>query len=165
MNKYVEKLFNNPGLVSYSCDIHEHKNYLAEIGKDKDVVELGVRCGFSSVCFLSSCKSLTSYDIDFTEEAQNLKWEVPSWKFHKESSLEVTIPECDVLFIDTDHTYHQLLSELERHHSKAKTNIIMHDTYLDGMRKALNEFLANHPEWTIEFDTPANNGLTTLKRL
>ena len=164
MNAFVEKLYNNPSLVSYSCDIALHKEYLHEISKDQDVVELGVRCGFSSVCFLKGCKTLTSYDIDFTEEAQTLKWECPKWKFNKESSLEVEIPNCDILFIDTDHTYSQLLAELTKHHSKSKKHIIMHDTYLDGMSKALNEFLDNHKEWKIVLDTPACNGLTTLGR-
>jgi cephalosporin hydroxylase len=165
MNAYVEKLYNNPNLVSYSCDIIGHRDYLHTISKNKDVVEMGVRCGFSSVCFLKGCKTLVSYDIDFTEEAQTLKWECPSWKFNKQSSLEVDITECDILFIDTDHTYSQLLAELTKHHAKAKSHIIMHDTYLDGMRKALNEFLEKQPEWKIEFDTPTNNGLTTLKRI
>jgi hypothetical protein len=165
MNRYVEKLYNNPNLVSYSCDIVEHKEYLSNLAKDQEVVELGVRCGFSSACFLTSCKKLTSYDIDFTAEAQALKWECPSWSFNKESSLEIEIPECDILFIDTDHTYHQLQGELNKHHAKPRKYIVMHDTYLDGMRKALNEFLASHPEWKIEFDTSANNGLTTLVRI
>ena len=165
MNAYVDKLFNNPQLIGHYPDIIGHKNTLADLGKDHDVVEFGVRCGFSSVCFLKFCKSLTSYDIDFTEQAQTLKWECPKWNFNHKSSLEVEIPECDVLFIDSDHTYKQLTAELEMHEAKVKKFIAMHDTYIPEMRSALNNFLDKSRKWDILSDTPDCNGFTVLKRI
>ncbi len=89
--------------------------------------------------------------------------------FVKKSSLEIEIPEVDMLFIDTLHTYDQLTAELERHHSKVKKFIAMHDTNLEGdpdnMRGAVNDFLDKHPEWDIAEYHENNNGLTVMHRV
>lgn len=164
MNAFVENLFNNDHLVGNSCDICEHKNKLRDLTKNKNVVEFGVRHGFSTVCFLMGCKSLISYDIVLTEQARTLMQNCPTWQFNLASSTTIVIPECDVLFIDTDHTYEQLTAELNMHHNKAKESIIMHDTYTDCMRCALNDFMHKHPEWKFSYDTPNNNGLTVITR-
>lgn len=160
----MTKLFNDPNLVEYSCDIVKHKYYLSEISADQTVVELGVRCGFSSVCFLMTCKKLISYDIVFTPQAQILAKQCPSWTFYKADSLSVEIPECDILFIDTEHTYSQLSAELRMHNKKVAKKIIMHDTNIPQVRLALIEFLSKNKEWQTEYETQVNNGLTTLHR-
>jgi len=161
MNEYVNKLFDNPELIEHSVDIIDHKETLANLAMNQDVVEFGVRCGFSSVCFLKTCKSLTSYDIDFTDQAKQLKKECPSWTFNHKSSLEVQIPECDVLFIDSEHTYKQLTAELNMHHHKVKKYIAMHDTNMPELSNAMFEFIEN-TNWTIHYKTDSCNGLTVL---
>lgn len=44
------------------------------------------------------------------------------------NDLEVQLPECDILMIDTLHTYDQLLKELKLLSGKTKRYILMHDT-------------------------------------
>lgn len=162
MCDYAKELFDNPNRVPYSIDIVGHKNYLADLAAGKNVVELGVRCGFSTACFLTTCANLTSYDIVMTPEAEQLQSKCSKWKFHKKSSLDVIIPDCDILFIDTAHTYDQLLQELTLHHRNVKQRIVMHDTNDINLKNAIKDFLAKNPKWSVEQETTVSNGLTTL---
>jgi hypothetical protein len=114
--------------------------------------------------------------------------------FHEKSDLESPMEDTDLLFIDTWHIYGQLKRELARWHVHAKKYIIMHDTEIDkirgesardghnmqkqseesgfpideinkGLEPAIQEFLADHPEWIIHERYDNNNGLTVLKRV
>lgn len=115
-------------------------------------------------------------------------------QFFNESDLLCPLVQTDLLFIDTWHVYGQLKRELARWHSSVNKYIIMHDTTVDewqgetirngwnavqqsktfgfpveeinkGLWPAVEEFLAEHPEWTIEKRLTNNNGLTILKRI
>lgn len=113
--------------------------------------------------------------------------------FYGMSDLECPLERTDLLFIDTWHIYGQLKRELARWHSYVNKYIIMHDTIVDGirgetlrngwdpvrqsresgipvdeickgLRPAIDEFLKEHPQWTIDAEYTNNNGLTVLKR-
>lgn len=113
--------------------------------------------------------------------------------FHCQSDLECPLEQTDLLFIDTWHIYGQLKRELARWHSYVNKYIIMHDTTVDaingetirngwnpqeqslqynipvdeitkGLWPAIEEFLAEHPEWTLQHRYTNNNGLTILQR-
>jgi hypothetical protein len=110
------------------------------------------------------------------------------------SDLDCPLVETDMLFIDTWHVYGQLKRELSRWNSSVKKYIIMHDTTVDewlgetircgwnadeqskkfgipvdeinkGLWPAVEEFLAEHPEWKLEKRYTHNNGLTILSRI
>ena len=110
------------------------------------------------------------------------------------SDIECPPVETDMLFIDTWHVYGHLKRELAHWHSSVKKYIIMHDTTVDewhgetirsgwnaveqskttgipvqeilkGLWPAIEEFLAEHPEWKIEKRYTNNNGLTILTRV
>lgn len=98
------------------------------------------------------------------------------------NTLEIDIEPTDLLFIDTRHTYAQLKEELTRHHSNVSTYILMHDTMSfgnrdeilpekefllsspQGLRPAIQEFLATYPEWSILEEFHHNNGMIVLKK-
>ncbi len=157
-------------------DIHEHMPTLRKYAEGKEVVEIGVRGIVSTWAFLAGKpKRLLSIDIKHPSEYGGDIFEVLDatieagipFDFKLGDSLIVEIPQCDVLFIDTLHEYEQLSRELELHHDKVRENIIMHDTNLagdTGMVRAVDEFLANHPEWTIGEKYDNCNGLTILQR-
>lgn len=200
-----------------TSDISDHLETLRDFAKECDtIVEMGVCHATSTWAFLeglrirkkkfaklnkdSSACSLLSIDIadvpdiDFvSKEAKKL--DIP-FRFLKISSLDVEIPdETDMLFIDTWHIYGQLKRELEKHHSKVKKYIIMHDTEIDkiegesvrlevdideecqrsgfskedvtkGIGYAIVEFVQKHSdEWNVFVHYPYNNGLTVLKRV
>ncbi len=109
------------------------------------------------------------------------------------SDIECPLVETDLLFIDTWHVYGHLKRELAYWHSSVKKYIIMHDTTVDewagetirngwnaveqskttgipiqeilkGLWPAIEEFLKEHPEWSIEKRYTNNNGLTILAK-
>jgi len=110
------------------------------------------------------------------------------------SDLECPMEETDLLFIDTWHVYGQMKRELARWNRSVRKYIIMHDTTVDewlgeslrggglniqeesmtsgfplseicrGIWPAIEEFLQEHPEWSLEARFSHNNGLTILKR-
>lgn len=183
-------------LSETESDINEHFPTLRRYTeKCESVVEMGVRWIVSTYAFLAGRpKIMLSIDIQdpitwgvkmdsVLEAAAEINCD---YKFYKVNVLEIEIPEVDLLFIDTWHSYGQLSAELKLHNSKVKKYIILHDTetykfsnensYSDwgwrsdygekqGLQPAIDEFLEEHPEWLLHEKFANNNGLTILKRL
>jgi len=118
----------------------------------------------------------------------------PRATFVHASDIECPLVETDMLFIDTWHIYGQLKRELAYWHDHVQKYIVMHDTTVDaiygetirngwdaekqsresgipineikkGLWPAVEEFLAEHPEWTVAARYYNNNGLTVLTRV
>ena len=114
--------------------------------------------------------------------------------FFQGNDLDIPMEEFDLIFIDTWHVYGHLKRELAKMHSFAKKYIVMHDTEVDkvdgesircgfnipqqvissgypeheircGLGKALDEFLAAHPEWKVKEHFTHQYGLTVLERV
>lgn len=112
------------------------------------------------------------------------------WK----NDLDLVLPNVDMVFIDTWHVYGHLKRELAKFSKVTMKYIAMHDTTVDGVYgetirmglnakqqsketgypieeincglwKAVEEFLANNPEWKLKERFTNNNGLTILERL
>ena len=83
----------------------------------------------------------------------------------KASSLEIELFRHDLLFIDTIHSYEQLSQELKLHSPHTTKYIIMHDTVIPEMQKAIREFLIANPDWKPKEVFDNNNGLTVLQRI
>jgi hypothetical protein len=164
-------------LCNTHSDIHEHLPTLKKYAEGKEVVELGVRAIVSTWALLAGKpKSLLSIDIKYPSEygGDLIETELAAAEaniffiFKKEDSLTVNLPEHDVLFIDTNHTYDQLSQELKRHSPKTREYILMHDTNQEefpDMRRAINEFLDSNKEWEIKEQFENCHGLTALQRV
>lgn len=165
-------------LCATASDINEHLPTLKKYAEECPViVELGVRYIVSTWAFLAGKpKQLISVDIahpsTFGADVMEVYGATADvgidFIFIEKSSLDITLPEHDLLFIDTLHTYDQLSKELALHHAKPRKYIIMHDTNLQGeagMQLAVNEFLDAHPEWAVKEHFLNNNGLTVLHRV
>lgn len=160
-------------------DINEHLPVLRKYAEQSEIiVELGMRKIVSTWALLAGKpKRLISVDITHPKDYGADLWEVAEaaqnagveFDFVLKSSLEVDLPEHDFLFIDTLHVYDQLMAELERHHSKVRKFIAMHDTNLAGdpdrMRQAVNDFLDKHSEWEVAEHFDNCNGLTIFRRV
>jgi len=81
------------------------------------------------------------------------------------------IPENDLLFIDTKHTYHQLLTELQTYAPRCRRFIAIHDTEIYGergedgqlgLRLAIAEFCDHNPQWAVIDHAKHQYGLTVL---
>jgi hypothetical protein len=187
----LENLTNTPS------DINEHILVLKKYAEEcESITEFGVRWVVSTFAFIfAHPEKLTSIDlfhpshfgtsannrIDFIENyAKNYGI---NFKFVIGDSSSVEIEETDLLFIDTLHRYGQLKIELEKHASKCKKYIILHDTTLFafedegidyiktnldnskmGLWPAVEEFLQKNQNWYIVEKRSNNNGLTVLGR-
>jgi hypothetical protein len=172
-----------------ASDINEHLPTLMTYANQcESVVEMGVRSIVSTWAFLNSTtKKLTSIDVknptsfpnhtktpNSTDLVKSLASEKGmEFEFILSSTLDIEIEETDLLFIDTYHTYGQLSKELEKHSSKAKKFIILHDTEKfgtkgedggEGLNKAVRELIERDSNWVFDKVYKNNNGLTVLKR-
>jgi hypothetical protein len=190
LEQIVNKIYNTPS------DINEHIPTLIEYASEcETITEMGVRAITSTWAFLGAApKRLISYDIENPSKWGaniDMVYEVAkhynlNYEFRKENVLKLDIDETDLLFLDTWHAYCQLKAELEKHSSKAKKYIIMHDTtsyeFRDepltsenawdgapptgkGLWAAVTEFLDSTDEWVLHKRYTNNNGLTILKRV
>lgn len=113
-----------------------------------------------------------------------------AFQFKQANDMQIDIEETDLLFIDSLHTYCHLTYELEKFAPKTRMFIAMHDTdkpwgFIDdnlyygdkseyppeisreksGLWMAVEDFLQNHPEWTLFQHRKNNHGFTILKRV
>lgn len=160
-------------------DINEHLEILYNYASHCDhVTEFGTRHGSSTYAFLySQPVALHCYDVERLGEVGVFELLAPElevdFHFHQESTLECTIVETDLLFVDTLHTYDQLKAELTRHANKVQKYIVLHDVVTfgqqgelpgtKGLRPAVDEFLAEG-KFKKALSLENNNGLMILKR-
>lgn len=173
---------------NYETDINEHADTLRHYAEQcEHVTEMGIRFGNSTVMFFAARpKKFVSYDV-FKEERVNyleliakecgINWELKIMNPSPEDATESKIEETDLLFIDTNHFAQQMAHELKLHASKVRKYIILHDVFVfwnrgagddhlaDGLKNAVEPFLASHPEWQVVFRTDANNGLMVMEKI
>lgn len=149
------------------------------------VVEFGVREGQSTIALIAGCPGkVTSFDIQKSPIVTRLQFmPLPcNWEFHEldtgSDKVADQVPECDMLFVDTLHTYDHVIKELFLHGRKAKKFLAFHDTFTCGERDlsgpnpnargilpAIQEFLDTFPgEYETVYRTNSCNGLWVLKR-
>lgn len=160
-------------------DISEHLGLLRGLACDPEVhliVEIGFRTGVSATALASADKPLHCYDIEPCSVARGkLAALAPKFRFHHEDSLKASIPECELLHIDSLHTYQHLREELRRHARSCRKWIALHDTATfankgkdgsrPGLMTAVREFLEEEGrEWMALLHLTNNNGLTVLQR-
>lgn len=182
-----------------AVDIHEHMPTLRNLANQcRHVTEFGTRYGISTVALIcGQPDKVVSYDINsgffepYKSEVEALAQTAGvNFQFVEGDVLGVDIEETDLLFIDTYHTYNQLTKELNKHNSKVKKYIVLHDTVTYGTRDekpyqygvvseqltglqrsreglwmALEDFLEANTDWKVKEHYENNNGLTILERV
>lgn len=161
-----------------SPDFEGHISRLRKLAEQCDsAAEFGVRKGDGSTLALVEGvrKKLRSYDMKL--------FPIPHiWDIAHERGIDFRaiqadvryippIEPCDLLFIDTDHWYGQLKTELAIHARSAGRYIVLHDTVTSweedmdrpGLRGAVEEFLAANPDWFISAHYLDWNGLMVLE--
>lgn len=178
--KTLEELYRER--CAADTDIHEHLPILRELANDLDnIVEFGVRDGNSSLAFLTArISDLRSVDLDDHPGLDEIRAAYvcaplkPGWRLVLANDLDIEIPDCDLLFIDSNHTSAHLEKELAKHAHKVRRYIALHDTETfwdwdqfrgeEGMGRAITEFLATHPEWQVKAQYHNCNGLMIWER-
>ncbi len=150
------------------------------------VVEFGVREGNSTAALIAGCRGeVHSFDIQpspIVDSLRAMSLPCSNWRFlplntGDEQSAEL-VPETDLLFIDTLHTYAHVVKELRLHGRKARKFLVFHDTatcgefdvsgtnpHAMGIMPAIEEFLNVYQgQYEVTFKTSACNGLLVLSR-
>jgi len=161
--------------------IHLYMDELYELSKEcSHITEMGVNQVNSSWAFLKARpKKLVCIDITFTKVPERHKFEDHIWleslkELAKKENVELVLIEndtskmeiekTDLLFIDTNHSYDHLKTELKLHANNVKKYIAFHDTVLFGdLNRAIDEFLINNKNWTIYKNIKSSPGLLIIK--
>jgi cephalosporin hydroxylase len=162
-------------LCETPSDINEHLSTIRKYARLCDtIIEMGVRGMVSTWALLAGHPlQMASIDIIHPSEHQGDVVETKKianeggvlWDFVKVSSLDFKFRRTELLFIDTIHTYEQLIQELNLHAPHTTKYIIMHDTNFPEMQKAINEFLTNNNDWKTKEALTIMTGLTVLQRI
>src|SRR5688572_19147359 len=124
-------------------------------------VELGVRCGDSTIALLSALDqarngTLYSCDIEPCNHARALVARHGSkrWRFTQTDSLAFAShfepKSCNLIFLDTSHEYGQTVRELDVWSNKLALGgrMLIHDTCSrPAVARAIAEFLQTRPHW------------------
>lgn len=183
INERFDRLSRTPS------DINEHMKTLYKLAQECErITEFGTRHGVSTTAFLAAKpKIMHCYDIDRKKEVDELEAIAGDmgveFFFHQQSTSdpELLIDECNMLFVDTLHTYKQVVAELAESPKQVNKYLVFHDTELFGYRDeiiqddnpiakrginaAISEFMERWaPDWKIKAHYKNNCGLTVLER-
>ena len=158
----------------------------------RSIVEMGVHdCSTTLAFLLGRPCALYSFDLERQPEVDQMsEWAEAlgvDFRFHLADSRKVTIPNVDLLFLDTDHVARTVATELEKHSPYVNRTIILHDTAVHGERGrlypdeapagperdfggeglwdgAIGPFLRKNRGWRLHSHTQESNGLTILMK-
>ena len=182
-----------------NVNIREHLDDLtAEAKKYDTVVELGRQNMCSTLAILlGNPKKFITVDTDeptdrwiYRKELANRYCDVVGvdYEYRIADTLQMEPIECEMMFIDTFHSYEQLYRELNIYHKSVSKTIVMHDTVsfgqtdepssaiktslLDkrfvgkaGLANALDDFLLENKEWVKSRIETKNNGMSYITRV
>ncbi len=154
--------------------------------------EFGVKRGASSTALLLGATRVLSYDIVVTKDARALAAAVGDrWEYRLMDSRTAPVTPCDLLLLDSLHTYDQLTAELCRHADAVTRYLVFHDvltfgsigargetgeqlwTYqlcqsvpraALGIRPAIDELMIRDSSWRIAASYADSHGLLVLER-
>lgn len=167
-------------ILTAPTDIRHHVPILRDLAVGKHVVEFGTRRGVSTVAMLAGRPaSLITYDIHRCGDVDGMEKMAKEagipFEFRQEDidKLEY-IPECDLVFVDAEHAEPNVAIHLRLAHNAWAHVIACHDTAsfarvgsvgnTRGVLDAIEDFMAEYPEWRITYQTEADYGLTVIKR-
>lgn len=188
MNEQIEQLraIYLRNCQKKGCDIAGHLPFIYELAtelKPEVIVHAGIRDGTSDSAFALAAVEQDSYlvDIDINEVSDpgliEVRNTVDKWTFHQgrtddpEIVKKVSVHDrkVDIFFTDTSHNYPDTKFELGTYTRflSEKGIIMIHDmdpwNLFPDQTRAVNEFLADHPEFSVKVQK-GNNGMAVLYR-
>lgn len=151
-------------------DMYDYSPYLREIASG-NVLEIGVREGVSTAAFLLGLEDKHGghlYSVDINSEC-GILYDDTNWTFICGDSRNLPFTfetEFDVVLVDGNHSYEPAYSDLNTYSPLLKRGglLLMHDVQpsqewepriraeawfpVDECRKAWDDFLTLHPDWT-----------------
>lgn len=130
-----------------NLDTHAHLPFLREHAKG-NVLEIGVHCGISTAALLAGLEENGGHlwSVDVHPSCRYVHYGHPQWTFACTWSGDRIDGDLyfDVVFIDGDHSYEAVTSDLNWYHRMREGGIILlHDAdtaSFPGVRKAIDDF-------------------------
>jgi hypothetical protein len=155
-------------------------------------VEFGVKRGASSSALLLGSDHVISYDIVATPQARHLeRLAGRRWEYRLQDTRTAPVTPCDLLLVDSLHTFAQVDAELRRHADAVRRFLVFHDTLTFGsvgadgetgqqiwayrpgvsvplcalgIRPAIDDLMIRDPTWRIVASYADSHGLLVLER-
>lgn len=155
-------------------------------------IEFGTRHGASASALLLGARHVISYDLEDSAHLPALARAAGDrWEFRQQDTLTAPVTPCELLFLDSRHTYAHLSAELLRHADAVSRWLIFHDTMTFGsigadgesgcpgfqltrgvqiprahygIRLAIDELQMRDPTWRLAAHHPESHGLLVLCR-
>ena len=183
------------GHVARETAISGHLGRLRHLASDCErVTEFGMKKGASTCAFLLGSRHVLSVDRKPVAEAVNTLKRLAgdAWRFLPGDTTQIDpIPECDLLFLDADHSFESVNAELTRHADRVRQWLIFHDSITFGsvaadgetgrlrwqyqpgatvpitalgIRPAIDHLMIRDPSWRIYAHYLDSHGLLVLRR-
>lgn len=155
-------------------------------------VEFGAQHGAATSALLLGAQRVISYDLVCSHRLVILALAAGDRLIlRQEDTRQAPVTPCDLLFLDSAHTYAQVAAELTRHADAVTRWLIFHDTMTFGsigadgdsgmvswmpergqaipfahygIRLAIDELQIRDPRWRVHAHFPQSHGLLVLKR-
>lgn len=156
------------------------------------VQEFGTEHGFSAAAWLLSAERVRSWDVAESPLARVLeKVAGERWEYCIGDSREAPVVECDLLYVDSEHTFATCDAELRRHADAVRKRLVFHDTVTFGsvgedpethewawthkvgqwmpvgclgIRPAIDALMVRDPSWRIVKHWTDQHGMLVLER-
>lgn len=131
-----------------NLDTHVHLPFINEKAKG-NILEIGVHCGISTTALLAGLEENGGHlwSVDVHPSCRYVWYGHPQWTFFCPWSGDEVNPQVplDLLFIDGDHSYNQVMLDLENWVPRVKMGglVLCHDAdtaSFPGVRKAIDEY-------------------------
>tara|TARA_R110000765_G_scaffold288759_4_gene384972 strand:+ start:4330 stop:6237 length:1908 start_codon:yes stop_codon:yes gene_type:complete len=173
----VEAVFDK--MKSIPRDLEQHMDFLKEISsKCSHVTEISKRKESLVALAAGKPKKIVSYNTEgnhpIIEQVEKVLPEIQMKLSSLPSSEIETIEKTDLLFIDTIHTYDEMMNELNKFAPMVKRFIVARGTQSNGeigedggrgILHALRLFMQENPKWSIIEHHEQQYGISVLARL
>lgn len=156
-------------MVVIQSDTSEHLPTLRRLAGECDSVgELGTWHGNSTVAMMMGRpKKMFAVDIAPCRWRDRLEMVAEFYDvdltIHNGDSRTVDLPEVDLLFVDSEHSYEQVHAELTQHIDKVRKYLVFHDTVTySEIQQAIHEVADK--DFTLVETYINNNGLWVMER-
>lgn len=156
-------------------DVQKFMSALIQMNKCKNVLELGVFKGYTSINLMNAMQPNTKYvgiDVqDYRSKEVKEYMNAKGAEFILGNSVDVLqeLPSnyFDFVFIDSDHTFEHLSKEFKECERIVTTNAIIciHDAWLEGLKKWI-DYIKGFPSFEVlNLNTSEDRGLAIIKCL
>jgi hypothetical protein len=174
----IEAVYQNT--LTTERDFNQHMPKLRELAENCGIVaDISIRQESFIALAASKAKVVYSYSNEHNPLTDHVA------QLRKMTRLPVipqnieTIPQVELLFLNTTHSSDQVYRELNRFADKVSHYIVLHNTTIYGetgeghtqqtvvlgILHALRRYMREHPEWTVIYHSPNQYGLTVISRL